>query len=74
MKRYAVPLGRLHDWTHPSPDRTAYTTGGSLDFDAHCQVWPSRGAMLTACRLSQTGVLGSRPWKPLVKEVLDAPR
>lgn len=39
-----------------------------LDFDNHCQIWTSRGAMLQACKMSESGAeLGQSQWKPLVK-------
>lgn len=70
MKRtYKVPIGRLQDYKHPHPDRTAYkNTGVGMDFDVTCQIWTSREAMLQACHMSDTGELGNKPWKPLVKE------
>ena len=62
-------MARLHDWTHPHPERTAYKEFGlGIDADFLCQVWTSRGAMLQACKMSDTGELGNRPWRPLVKE------
>lgn len=68
MKRYYVPLGRMADYPHPAPDRTATRGGRAWDSNIECAVWTSRGAMLQACRMSDTGILGqSRPYKPLVK-------
>ena len=68
MKSYTVPMGRLQEMTyHPKPDCTAYQMG--KDFDAICKIWTSRGAMLQAVKMSDTGILGSNPWKPLVKGV-----
>ena len=68
MKKYFVPLGRRADYQHPAPERTAYRPGRGVFDDDLYQVWPSRGAMLQACKMSNTGVLGARPWRPLVKE------
>ena len=67
MKRYYVPEGRMADYAHPAPDRTATRHGKSWDSDRECAVWPSRGAMLQACKMSDTGVLGNRPFRPLVQ-------
>ncbi len=68
MKRYCVPWVRLRDWPHPHPDRTAYKpAGGHLNFDYLCAVWTSRGAMLQACKMSDTGEFGNKPWKPLIQ-------
>mgnify|MGYP001563286157 CR=1 FL=1 len=65
MLKYTCPFARLQEWNHPYPTRTAYraTTG----WDYVCQVWSSRGAMLQAVKMSQTGMLGAKPWKPLVE-------
>lgn len=60
MKRYYVPLGRMGDYEHPAPERTAYRRGEGMFADMCCQVWPSRGAMLQACKMGDTHV-----WKPL---------
>ena len=73
MKRYAVPAARLHDWKHPAPERTAYRAGSGMDFDMHCQVWSNRAAMLQACKMSDTGVLGARPFRSLVRAEGDTP-
>jgi hypothetical protein len=67
-KQYQVPAARLNDWSHPHPDRTAYCSRGTgMDFDYTCKVWPSKGAMLQACKMSDTGAHWARPWKPLEK-------
>jgi hypothetical protein len=67
MKRYHVPLGRRADYPHPAPERTAYKSGKGIFDDDTYQVWPSRGAMLQACKMSDRGILGNAPWRPLVK-------
>jgi len=66
MKRqYAVPLGRLNDWDHPAPERTAYKTS-SDGFDAWCKVFTNRAFMLEACRKGDNGP-GSNGYRPVVK-------
>lgn len=67
MKTYSVPGARLNDWHHPHPERTAYRAATGLNFDWYCQVWSNRAAMLQACRMSDTGALDARPFRPLVK-------
>jgi hypothetical protein len=67
MKSYRVPVARLNDWCHPAPERTAYRHGQGIDFDVTCQLWSNRAAMLQACKMSDTGALGARPWRPLVQ-------
>ena len=64
MKLYTVPMARLNDWKHPAPERTAYKL---TEWDYTCQVWTNRTAMLLACKMSDTGELVNKPWKPLVK-------
>jgi hypothetical protein len=65
---YTCPGGRLADWPHKAPERTAYRMGAGLNFDAHCVVFTNRAAMLQACRMSETGTPGSRPLRPLIRE------
>ena len=67
MKKYTVAAARLHEHKHPYPERTAYKSFGTgMDFDLTCQIWTNRAAMLQVCRMSDTGELGNKPWKPLV--------
>jgi hypothetical protein len=63
MNRYFVPLGRIADYAHPAPQRTAYRAGRSWDSNYEFRVWTSRGAMLQACAMGR-GELGSKAWKP----------
>lgn len=67
--RYKVAFARLREHKHPYPDRTAYRDSGiGMDFDLTCQTWSNRAAMLEACKMSDSGVLGNKPWKPLIKD------
>ena len=65
--KYFVPFGRLQDFNHPAPERTAFKSGQCWDSEFICQIWPSREAMLQACKMSNTGELGKRFFRPLVK-------
>ena len=65
MKRYTVPVGRMGDYPHPHPERTAWRSGVGIFADNFCQVWPSRGAMLQACKMSERGT--RERWYPLQK-------
>lgn len=67
MRDYFVPSGRMQDYNHPAPDRTAYRAGARWDDDYRFKVWTNRPAMLAACRMSDKGIPGARPWRPLVK-------
>ena len=63
-KRY-IPAGRLRDYNPPNPDRTSLRQGRSWDSSHEVQEWTSRGAMLTACSMTDTGesnALVMRPW------------
>ncbi len=67
--KYTVAFARLREHKHLHPERTAYKSfGAGFNFDYICQTWTNRTAMLKACDMSDTGELGNRPWKPLVKE------
>lgn len=68
MRTYFVPLGRIADYPHPAPERTAYRPLPGMFSDYEFKVWASRGAMLEAVRMSESGE-GPRKWSPLVKEV-----
>lgn len=69
MKRYTVPPGRVADYPHPAPDRTARRAGRSWDSEDQFQVFTNRAAMLKACEISERGAaLGSNPWRPFVTE------
>ncbi len=59
-----IPLGRLVEYVPEHPERTTIRAGRSWDSDYEVRVWPSEGAMLTACRMTNKGVLGERPLKP----------
>lgn len=64
MKSYIVPYGRMGDYLHKHPERTAYRfMSGS--FDCLCKVWSNRTAMLQACLMSRDS---RYPFRPLVKE------
>ena len=57
-----VPAGRMAEHVPEHPERTSVQSGkGALDFDVRVRTWPSRGAMLAACRMSDTGKLGATP-------------
>lgn len=58
-----VPLGRCAEYVPPAPERTAYRAGKSWDSPYEFRAWPSRGAMLEACRMSDTGKIGAQPWR-----------
>jgi len=74
MKKYSVPFGRLRDWNHPHPDRTAYKCGrGTLD-DCICQVFSNRTAMLVACDMSQDSEHVWNRLHPLIKDVISPTR
>jgi len=57
--RRFIPAGRLAEYVPAHPDRTSLRVGRSWDSDVEVREWPSRGAMLTACRMSDTGKLGA---------------
>lgn len=59
-----LPLGRLPEHRPAHPERTAYKAGRGWDSDYTIREWPSEGAMREACRMSNTGKLGSNPWRP----------
>lgn len=59
-----VPLGRMAEHKPAHPERTAYRAGAGVFSDYEVKTWTSEGAMREACRMSDTGKLGSRPWKP----------
>ena len=60
MSRYFLPLGRAAAYPHPAPERTASRAGRSVFADSEFRSWPSRRAMIEACRMGGG-------WKPLVK-------
>ena len=62
-----VPLGRLPDHKPKHPERTSLRAGISWDSDYDVTTWPSRGAMLEACRMSEQSYTSS-PLKPWPKE------
>lgn len=73
MQIITVNLGRYIELKGKPPPpmdplRTAVRahteTFGGMQF----RQWPSRRAMLTACKMSNTGVLGNLPWRPVIKE------
>lgn len=66
MRSYSVPMGRMADYAHPHPERTA-TRAQRIGWDIECKVWTSRAAMLEAVRMSDTGKLGARPFRPLTR-------
>lgn len=64
---YHVPEGRMADpGTHHAPERTATRAGRGVFSDRECRVWPSRGAMLAACRMSERGE-PHLAWRPLIR-------
>ena len=50
MKKYFVPLGRLQDYPHPAPDRTAVRFGKGMFSNVTCIIYPSREFMKNALR------------------------
>ncbi len=69
MRSYSVPFGRLADYPHPAPERTAWTMGQRIDSDCYCRVWSNRAAMARSIRMQQRSadVPASRRLVPLVK-------
>lgn len=67
MKHYTVPMGRMADYQHPAPERTAYRlTGWQGISDAYCQVWSNRAAMARSIRMQERAAPSSE-WRPIVK-------
>lgn len=58
-RRLLIPPGRLAEYVPAHPERTSLRAGRSWDSDTEVREWPSRGAMLQACRMSDTGRLGA---------------
>jgi len=50
MKKYYVGLGRMNDYKHEAPERTAYKVGASLFSDYEFIVFPSRQFMANAVK------------------------
>ena len=50
MKTYFVPLGRMKDYPHEAPERTAYKIGKNICADYKFTVFPSREFMKNALR------------------------
>jgi hypothetical protein len=69
-QHYYLLIGQAIGYAHPHPERTAIRNGpGVFDPDEY-RVWPSRAAMLQACKMSEHGsIIGQRSYRPLVKEV-----
>jgi len=61
--RQSIPMGRIAEFRPEHPERTSIRPGKSWDSDYEIRVWPSRGAMLTACRMTH-GPLGCSIMKP----------
>ena len=68
----SVPIGRLAEhiakMDEAKRDRSAYRmVSRSVFAEVIVKAWPSRGAMLEACKMSDTGALDALPWKPCKK-------
>jgi len=50
MKKYYVSLGRMNDYKHEAPERTAYKVGHTWDADCTFIVFPSRQFMVNAVK------------------------
>ena len=67
-----VALGRLADYMadmkESERNRSAYKPASRNAFAGFVvKVWASRGAMLEACKMSDTGALDALVWKPCAK-------
>ena len=71
-----IPIGRLAEHIakmgeakrETSAYRMAYRmVSRSVFAEAIVKAWASRGAMLEACKMSDTGALDALPWKPCEK-------
>lgn len=62
-RKVYVPIGRLAEHVPAHPERTSLRNGRAWDSDVEVREWPSREAMLTACRMSDTGKLGAIPMR-----------
>ena len=68
----SIPIGRLAEhiatMNEAMRDRSAYRMASRNVFSgAIVKAWPSRGTMLEACKMSDTGALDALPWKPCKK-------
>lgn len=50
MKKYTVALGRMNDYKHEAPERTAYTVGKGIFDERVFTVFPTREFMINACK------------------------
>ena len=68
----SVPIGRLAEhiakMDGAKRETSAYRMASRHLFaEVIVKAWPSRGAMLEACKMSDTGALDALPWKPCKK-------
>ena len=67
-----IPIGRLAEhiakMDEAKRETSAYRMASRNVFaKVIVKAWPSRGAMLEACKMSDTGALDALPWKPCKK-------
>lgn len=66
MRTYFVPSGRMQDYPHPHPERTAIRQL-KLFSDVECRVWSNRAAMLQMLKKQERGEPRYDRWSALVK-------
>ena len=64
MKKYSMSFARFTEHIPEHPERTAYRSGGSLDFDTYLQVWPSAAAMAKTIEMQSRSPPHPSHWKP----------
>ena len=67
MKRYTMSFAAAMEHKPEFPERTGRRD--LLSFDVEFQVWPSRAALLKTVQIQdRAGTVGSRKWRPVVKD------
>ena len=69
MKKYYVPQGRIKDYNHPHPDRTAVKYGKLFE-DVCCIVYPSREFMKNALKKQRDGICNPGNQFALIKDIV----